>query len=185
MRILAVSALLLAACGQAASTGRTVVVPSGPEATRISTQGGDFDVQSSSETRVSMQVVPMSPDDAWRALPDLFREVGIRGEVLDAERRMFGTRSQEVSGRLAGVRLSSYFDCGGGAGGLPIANTYRVDFAVISVVRPVGARAELVTTLSAQATPQTVSGPPVRCRTTGALEARLAQLLAARAGAGE
>lgn len=181
MRLLAFSALLLAACGPGAS-GRTVVVQTNvPENTRVTTQGGEFDVQSSAETRVSMQIVPLSLDAAWSALPALYREVGIRGEVLDAQQRIFGTRSQEESGRLAGVRLSTYFDCGEGAGGLPIANTYRLDFAVVSHVRPVGERSEIITTLSAQASPQTISGPSVRCRTTGELEARLAELLAQRA----
>jgi hypothetical protein len=185
MRILVLSALLLAGCGPAASNGRTVTVESSvPVSTRVSTQGGDFDISTNNEIRVSSQTVALPLEAAWGALPDVYRALGIRGEVLDTDPRLFGVRSQTESGRLAGVRLSTYFDCGSGGGGLPVANTYRVEFAAVSHVRAVGDRSEVSTTVSAEATSQTVSGPSTRCRTTGELEKRIAALLAQRAAAG-
>jgi hypothetical protein len=184
MRILALSALLLAGCGPA-SSGRTVTVESSvPVSTRVSTQGGDFDISTNTEVRVSSQIVALPLEAAWGALPAVYRALGIRGEVLDTDRRLFGVRSQTESGRVAGVRLSTYFDCGSGAGGLPIANTYRMEIAAVSHVRAVGDRSEVVTTVSAEATSQTLSGPSVRCRTTGQLENRIAELVAQRAAAG-
>lgn len=185
MRILALSALLLAGCGPSASNGRTVTVESAvPVTTRVSTQGGDFSISTNTEIRVSSQVVALPLEGAWGALPAVYRELGIRGEVLDTNGRLFGVRSQTESGRLAGVRISTYFDCGSGAGGLPIANTYRVEFAAVSHVRAVGDRSEVSTTVSAEATSQTVSGPSTRCRTTGELENRIAELVSQRAAAG-
>jgi hypothetical protein len=185
MRILALSALLLAGCGPAASSGRTVTVESSvPVSTRVSTQGGEFDISTNTEIRVSSQVVGLPLEAAWGALPAVYRELGIRGEVLDTDRRLFGIRSQTESGRLAGVRMSTYFDCGSGAGGLPIANTYRLEFAAVSHVRAVGDRSEVSTTVSAEGTSQTVSGPSTRCRTTGELEKRIAELMAQRAAGG-
>lgn len=183
MRILALSALLLAGCART-SDGRSVAVESVPVTTRVSTRGGDFDISTNQEIRVSSQMVALPLEAAWGALPAVYRELGIRGEVLDAGRRLFGVRSQTESGRLAGVRMSTYFDCGSGNGGLPIANIYRVDFTAISHVRAVGDRTEVVTSVTAEATSQTLSGPEVRCRTTGQLEDRISELMVQRAAAG-
>lgn len=184
MRILALSALLLAGCGPAASGGRTVTVESSvPASTRVTTQGGEFNIMTNTEIRVSSQMLALPVEAAWGALPAVYGELGIRGQVLDTSGRLFGVRSQTESGRLAGVRMSTYFDCGSGAGGLPIANTYRVEFAAVSHVRAVGDRSEVSSTVSAEASSQTVSGPSTRCRTTGELEKRIAELLAQRAPA--
>lgn len=182
MRILALSALLLAGCART-SDGRAVAVESVPVTTRIYTRAGDIDISTNQEIRVSSHLVTLPLEAAWGALPGVYRELGIRGEVLDTDRRLFGVRSQTESGRLAGVRMSSYFDCGSGNGGLPIANTYRLDFAAISHVRAVGDRTEVVTSVTAEATSQTVGGTEVRCRTTGQLEDRISELMTERAAA--
>lgn len=183
MRILALSALLLTGCART-SDGRPVVVETVPVTTRVYTRAGDIDISANQEIRVSSHLVTLPLEAAWGALPDVYRELGIRGEVLDTDRRLFGVRSQTESGRLAGVRLSSYFDCGSGNGGLPIANTYRLDIAAISHVREVGGRTEVMTSVTAEATSQTLSGPEVRCRTTGQLEDRISELVTQRATAG-
>lgn len=176
--LLLLSPLVLAACSSGGA-GHTRVTSTVPVTTQVISGAGEYRVDGSVESREITQIVNVTPAQAWSALPEVYRELGLNGEVLDDEARFFGTRGQTASRRLGGVRLATYVDCGGGSGGLPIANTYRVHLSVGTRVEPVGERAQLRSAVLAQASPQTVSGPSVRCSTTGHLEARIAELLAA------
>ena len=182
MRRLLFLTVLLAACGTAGA-GRTTVTSSVPVTTDISTGAGGYHVAASAESRETTHVVALSPANAWSGLPAVYAQLGLEGGVLDADTRFYGTRRQAASGRLAGVRLAEYVDCGTGNGGLPVANTYRVHLSVGTRVEEVGERAQLRSAVIAEASPQTVSGPSVRCTTTGRLEARIAELLGQGAGA--
>lgn len=181
-RLIFLSVLLLAACG-AQGAGRTTVVSTVPVTTQITTGAGEVRVSNNNETRETTHVLQRTAAEAWSALPGVYRQLGLEGQVLDADERIFGTRHQTVSGRLAGVRLAEYLSCGQGNGGLPVANTYRVNLSVGTRVETIGERAQLRSAVVAEASPQTVSGPSVRCSTTGRLEARIAELLNTGAGA--
>lgn len=177
-RLISLSVLFLAACG-APGAGRTTVTSAVPVTTQVTTGVGELRVSANNESRETTHVLTMNTADAWSALPGVYRQLGLEGQVLDANVRFFGTRRQTVSGRLAGVRLAEYLDCGQGNGGLPVANTYRVSLSVGTRVEEMGGRAQLRSGLIAEATPQTVSGSEVRCTSTGRLEARIAELLSA------
>jgi len=182
MRRLIVLTVLLSACGTAGA-GRTTVTSSVPVTTDITTGSGGYRVLANAESRETTHVLQMGAAAAWSALPAAYRELGLQGEVLDADTRFFGTRRQSASGRLAGVRLAEFVDCGGGNGGLPVANTYRVHLSVGTRVEAMGERSQLRSTVIAEASPQTVSGPTVRCTTTGQLENRIAEALGRAVGA--
>lgn len=176
MRRLLSLAVLLAACGTPGA-GRTTVTSTVPVTTDITTGAGGYRVSASAESRETTHVVRLSPAQAWSALPAVYTELGLEGGVLDADARFFGTRRQSASGRLAGVRLAEYVDCGTGNGGLPIANTWRVYLSVGTRVEEMGSQTQLRSAVVAEAASQTVSGPTVRCSTTGRLETRIAELL--------
>lgn len=184
MRRLLLLTVLLAACGTPGA-GRTTVTSTVPVNTEITTAAGGYRIEANAESRETTHVVQMSLDQAWSGLSAVYGELGLQGDVLDADTRLFGTRRQPASGRLAGVRLAEYVDCGRGNGGLPVANTYRVHLTVGTRVEPMGERVQLRSAVVAEASPQTVSGPAVRCSTTGRLEARIAELLTRPAPGGE
>jgi hypothetical protein len=103
---------------------------------------------------------------------------------VDAAQRTASTTDLQVRRQLARKPLSQYLDCGSNLTGL-IANSYRVSLNVSSTLTP-GPQggSTLQTSVSASATsPQGASSAPVSCSTTGRLEADLAQLVRAAAGA--
>ena len=125
--------------------------------------------------------VPAKPELAWPALLEAYQEVGLTVNAIDERNRVVGVRGQRATRRLAGERLSSFFDCGSNMTGV-IADSYHIDMDVISVLTPSadgGTRIRTSTTASAM-NPQGSSANAVPCGSNGTLETRIAALLRIR-----
>lgn len=171
--------VLGAAC---ASSGPPPAAPEGtlPQTVRVSTPGGQANVDLYQNVRSEMAEMPAKADVAYRALPAAFAAVGIEPNAqVPAERRV-ALVDGRFRRRLGRERVSRYVSCGTGMTGAPNADEYEVRLTVHARVTPAAgdtARSALATLVTATARPATSSNDPVNCSTTGALEVQLAQEL--------
>jgi len=161
-----------APAGSGAGTGS----PSGP--TRILPTVGATEIQIAEDGPI-VRVVASSPEQVWNALPTVYQSVGITGATADPAARVYGNRRLLARGRLGGQQLSRYLNCGRTSAGYPAADVYRIQLSVTTLVRPAASgRSEVQTEVTASGkSTEGTSTDPVRCASTGALEARIARLL--------
>jgi hypothetical protein len=130
-----------------------------------------------------IDVVPHSIERIWGTLPAVYDSLQIPVTDRNEEEHRIGNQSLRARGRLGGVLLSRYFNCGNSQGG-PNAETYQLQISVLTFAKAQapGATA-LATTLQATARPVTLSGEAVQCSSTGALESRIRIMVMERARA--
>ena len=119
----------------------------------------------------------VSVDRAWAAYPAVFGELGIEPGIVDSKQHVFGNAGIKMRNSLGRQRLSKYIECGATAG-MSNADSYDVIIRVVSQVVPADAGLSMLRTqVEASAHASAISGAPVRCVSTGALEARIARML--------
>jgi hypothetical protein len=124
-------------------------------------------------------VVAVPPDSAFYALVEAYQGVGATPNVVVSASRTVGIREVGYSQRLGKRRLSEFLSCGSDATGLPLADQYRVTLTALSQVTPGEGGGSVVTTqVSATARSMAQSTDPVRCASTGRLEAAVNSLTA-------
>jgi hypothetical protein len=125
----------------------------------------------------AMVPIAASPDRVWEALPVVYTELGLTGQVLDAQRRIFGQPETTMRRRLQSEPLSRFLDCGMRSG-IANANSYNVRVSVRTQVLADGADAsQLLTQVEASAYSSGGTDPWVRCGSTNALEQRIVERL--------
>jgi len=128
-----------------------------------------------------IDVVPLPIERVWGALPAVYDSLQVPVTDRDEAEHRIGNRSVRARGRLGGVLLSRYFNCGSTQGG-PNAETYQLQISMLTFAKEQGTGATaLATTLQATARPVTLSGEAVQCSSTGALETRIRNMVLARA----
>ena len=120
-----------------------------------------------------------TPDAVWGALPAAYESLGVPISMSNAADRTIGNGGFNARRRLGGVPLVRYIDCGTTQGG-PSAETYDIRIVINSAVKPGEAATTLSTTVEAMGKPVAFSGEYIRCSSTGALEARIADAVKAR-----
>jgi hypothetical protein len=127
-----------------------------------------------------IEVVPASIDRIWAVLPAVYDSLQIPVTDRDETEHRIGNQGLRVRGRLGGVPLTRYFNCGSSQGG-PNAETYQLHISVLTFARAQGPATAMATTLQATARPVTLSGEAVQCSSTGALENRIVAMVRERA----
>jgi hypothetical protein len=125
--------------------------------------------------------VPGGRNLAFARLREAYRALHVPTELDDSVGGMLGTLRVTRSLSFAGVSLSRSLECGEGPTG-PLADNARVQFALVSFIEPAGADSTLLrTALVGSAMPMdgALSGP-VRCTSTGYVEASLRRQLGGR-----
>ena len=172
---------VLAACAPA--TPAPGIPAAGPEPMVMETSSGISYRLRNDDTGVTRPyAAPV--DRVWAALPGVYEELGIPTGVNDPEARVFGNRRASVT-RVGGERVSRFVRCGNEQGAGPSAGGgYRVQLSVLTTLRGDGAATQATTTVGGTATPVAgTSNDAVACVSTGALEKRIGDLIAARLGA--
>lgn len=154
---------------------------SGDRVVRVRSTGADELV---SEVRTvdagSQQDLAAPLADVRAALPAVHDSLGLPTSWLDPGRTAMGSRSFSVR-RLAGSPLSRWLECGRTPTGRDRADAYDVTLSVVTSLAVRDSASTTVTTrLSGRATPRSVSGGDVACGSTGRLELRILEALAAR-----
>lgn len=176
--------LLLAVTGCATGSGGNVT---GGSASGVVQRTGTMSATEGIATtggRVSSveATLAATPDAAWPALMEVYRELGLEPTVIDERTRTLGVRRFRVRPRLAGARPSAFLDCGQTASGT-IADVYTVELDAVTTLRPRPAGGSTVqTSVGARAVNPTGSSTPVGCGSSGSLEGRIAQLLRQKTG---
>lgn len=175
------SAFRVAVTTACATAGAGSESSAGPGRARINTIGSEVENQLAGDGPAAVQAVPITPDQVWVALPGVCQALGITGSGADPSTRTYGNRKLLVRRSLGGQALSCYLRSGTNATGMPVAEMHRIQLSVTTSVQPsTTAGSEIETEVSASG--QSVEGTTVervRCASTGALEARIAQLLGA------
>lgn len=114
------------------------------QVTAITTESGTMEFERYLDRRGSRHRLPIDPAGVWPALVKSYEQ------------------------------LSRLFHCGDRGVGAPIADSYRLEVAVLSELQPEGAEESVLETrLNALAYSPGTSGTSLQCSSTGALEKRL------------
>lgn len=189
MRVsLCAAALVLCACASGGSNGSgntstndTPLRQEQVEITRVETPGGIIQIDWHRERTFDETKLLVGVDKAWAAVPTVFGELGIDPNIIDTRQHVFGNAGTVFRGKLGNQRLSHYFDCGTTTG-ISNADQYDIRVRVVTQIIPAEAglsalRSQIEATGHAIAT----SGQLVRCASTGALEERIAHMVADQA----
>lgn len=169
--------LLVAACasGGAASTPITTG-PAQQTMTVSGGSGGTASITMTHDAETQSHLLTARPDRVWAVLPAVFDSLGIPVATIDPSSRTIGNTSFKAHGRLKGVPLSRYIDCGTLTQIGPNADSYDIMMSLVAQVRPAeGGASSLVIGLEAAGKPATFSQDYSRCSTKGALETRLTE----------
>ena len=178
MRIPVALLLVLAGC---AGGGEANLNPSPTPNRVISSPSGAY-VALSDDSGAREAVLPGTPDALWPALQEVYAELGIPVTEVDAAQRVLGNSAVVVTRGVERLSRSQLMDCGNDLTG-SVADQSRLRLAVHSGLAPVAAGTRLQTRVTGTARKNSgSSGDELACRSTGRLEAEIAQRLAGRAG---
>lgn len=180
---LLLAALLAGACAPAATAPATA--PAGPEP-RITETSSGISFRLRNDDPGAAHHVGARADRVRALLPEVFLELGVPDAGMDREGLVFGSRRITTS-RLGGERLTSWVRCGNeGGAGPSAASSYRPTLSLLVTLRPDGERTWVTTQVGGSATSVGGTGSDaVMCVSTGRLEKRVEELLAARLAATE
>lgn len=167
---------LLAACATGPAPDARVAGSLARTPTVVENGGGArLDLETFRDTRALAQSLDHPVDAVFAALPAALDTLGVPVTMRSDADRVIGTEALVVRARLAGQSVSRYLDCGRGAAGAELADTYEVTMLVLAQAIPTADGAtRLLVRVDGRAKPHAVSGNPISCATTGRLEARLA-----------
>jgi hypothetical protein len=174
---------LLAILSACSSTNIAETTPA-PQTVRVVGSGGSASAiaigMSASAPDARATQLPATAADTWRVLPAAFESLSIPLSMIDSTTRVAGNAGFNVRRRLGSTPMVRLIDCGTTQGG-PSAETYDVRLTITSQVKEAeGGGSSLLTTVEAMAKPVAFSGEYIRCSSTGALEARIADAVKAR-----
>lgn len=173
LAIVAAAALLAACSANAPPSTQTV-----RSTVSISSQDvvGNTTIEAFQDVGGTTHQLGVGPDQVWAVLPTVYQGLGIAVGTSLPDARTIGNTKLVLNRTLAGKPLSTFLSCGDGPTGTPLADSYRVNMALVTMLNPMpngGTRVE--TRVGASATNRAVSGAPVSCTTTGRLEALIAE----------
>ena len=187
-RIIGVSVLSIAGVAGCASSGSAPDSQAAPaptqQTTRVMTTGaaGASDLTLTSSPNVGVVTLAAPIDRVWTELISVYEALGIETSTVDASRRTLGNPSLKVRRRLGTVPLTKYIDCGS-TQGTQSAETYEVTLSIHSQLQsPTPNNTRVTTTFQSMARPINISSEYRTCSSTGALEAKIGELLRTRLG---
>lgn len=170
--------LPVAACAGSASSSSPA--PASQTVRVVGAQGG-ASLTMAGENSPNVHTLAFGVDQVWRALPAVFDSLGIPIGTLDPAKRSIGNTGLMIRGRLKGVPLSRYIDCGSSTQIGPNADSYDVSITMLADVRPAEASTTTVTTtLDAVARPANFAQGYSQCRSKAVLETRFIDILTSR-----
>jgi hypothetical protein len=180
-RLALVSVAALAAVG-CATSGSTAAGPYEQSHVIVDAPGGRYDLLLTREQYLSSDTLTVAPKAAWPALVQAYAAFGVPLQGADASRYMIATQFFHAHSSFAGERMSRWLECGSTMTG-DIATNYEVTLRFGSLLdTSVVGRTIVRTAVSATAIATGTGTTPVQCSSRGALERRIAALVAAKSG---
>jgi len=176
MRHLSLPYLLLPvlACASSGVRSGGANAPTPPDRVVLVDERGRIYRTPVTRTDAEEQVVPGTMQESVRALVGAYESLGLSVNTVDWNTGVVAARGILAPRRIAGAVLGRFVDCGSTQVGQQRADSYAVTLTTESVVRPAETGRMVISTLvNGSARPRGVSGEPVPCATTGALERRI------------
>jgi hypothetical protein len=175
-RLFAAAVLFTAGCASAGSQ-------SGPyqqSHITLDSPSGRFDLLLTREQYLSADTLSVSPKKAWPALVQAYAGFGVPLQGADPSSYMIATQYLHAHATFAGERMSRWLECGQSMTG-DIASNYEITlrFGTLFDTSIVG-RTIVRTAITASAISTGSGTTPVECNTRGALEKRIAALVASK-----
>ncbi|MEP6496057.1 MAG: hypothetical protein ABJF01_25480 [bacterium] len=177
-RVVLLSCVALPACASANGSS-TAAAPTPVETIRVPTSaGGTTAFTTATASNIASIALPL--DLVWKVMPFAFDSLTIPVTAIDQKAHSIGNGDFHVRRRLGGESLRSYLNCGSTQGALN-SETYDVRISLTTqLTSDTPSLTVLTTTLQAMARPVSTSGEYLRCSSTGALETRLSNIVAAQ-----
>lgn len=175
--------LLASAC---ASSGGSATPGDVVQTTRpVDTGAGGvqgMQLRSVTEDFARATVVEVAPTEVFAVLPAVYDELKLPVSTLVSSERRIASQNARFRDRVGGERAARIVSCGTAADGREAADSYELtlDIATVAAARPDGQGTDVKTVVSGLAKPVFTSGEPVRCASTGRLEARIAAAVRAK-----
>jgi hypothetical protein len=171
---------VIAACAGGSGGGsesRTVSIITG--------DGQHIEVRRSIEPP-SDQRLPLSPEEAWELLPEVYRALSLEPDIAVPAQRELGVSNRRFRGRILDRRAADFFNCGVEPGlNRPLADRASIDARIgTQVLAGPDGTASLRTRIQATAQPPGGTGGRAECRSTGLLERVISELTQELATAG-
>ncbi len=168
--------LLVAGCATAAPGTQDPTVVS-----VITGDGTTIQIQRGADIRVN-HAVAAAPDRVWDVLPLVYAELGMKPDVQDPARHVFGTSAHRFSTRVLNRPASDFFDCGLDAGlQRPLADQAPVTARVVTEILAVSGGSELRTVVEGTARRTGGNAGVATCRSTGLMEVLVGEMAQKRA----
>lgn len=175
-RSVLLSCMALVGCASANSSAAPVAV----ETIRVPTATPGGTASLTTTTVANVATVPLPLGRVWPVMGSVFDSLAIPLNTVDPTSHTIGNGDLKVRRRLGAESLRTYLNCGN-TQGTPNSETFDIRLSVISQLTPDGpGGTTITTTVQAMARPVSVSGEYIRCSSTGALENRLGDIVAAR-----
>lgn len=146
----------------------------------IDSPAGRSDLLLTREQYLSADTLTVTPSRAWSALVQTYASFGVPIQGADAARRVVATQYFHAHATFAGERLSRWLECGTTLTG-DIASNYEITLRFgTEIDTSVVGRSILRTAVSATAIAPGSGTTSVECSTKGALESRIAALVASK-----
>jgi hypothetical protein len=144
--------------------------------------GGRFDLLLTREQYLSSDTLTVPAARAWPALVQTYASFGVALQGADGVHHLIATQYVHAHGSFAGERLSRWIECGSTMTG-DIATAYEITLRFGSMLdTSVAGRSIVRTAVTASAVAPGSGTTPVECSTRGALEKRIAALVASKSG---
>jgi hypothetical protein len=169
--------LVLAAC---AATPAVNINPGAPSSVTATGDGSVVRLEDDPELE---SPIHHDADKVWTILPQIFQELGLGGQILDPQRRIYGN-DRVSTHRVAGQNPQNFFRCANEASGMGSTMRYRIQFSIRSAVTgtPDGS-SKLHTAIIGQASPvDGSSAAKLDCVSNGKLERELRRAVMAKLG---
>ena len=148
----------------------------------VDSPGGRVDLLLTREQYLSSDTLTIAPARAWPALVQTYAGFAVPLQGADAKGRMIATQYFHAHASFAGERMSRWLECGSTMTG-DIATTYEITLRLGTLIdTSASGRSIIRTAVSASAIAPGSGTTPVQCSSRGALERRIAALVASKSG---
>ena len=171
------AALALGGCASGAPRVGDDATPR-EQTTRLETGEGTSELRAvGSDPRASFALAA-PPERVFGALSVAYQELGLTPTTLNTGARLIGVENAKVRRSLGGTRMSRYLSCGERMG-VQVADSDEIFLTLQTQVAAAegGAGSTLRTVVQGSARATGSGGSLINCATTGALEARIVDLV--------
>lgn len=178
MRVALVSCSFFVAC---ATANRPATSPTVSETVRVGGgAGGAMTAEIHPTVNAIGAAVPFTMDRTLPAVRSAYDSLSLPVATFDAATHTVATTTLRLRRRLGETVLSKYINCGNTQGGQS-ADSYEIQLSVQTVLHAADAgTTSVLSTVTAQGRPITLSGEYSGCTSTGNLERAIAAIVAAR-----